>query len=418
MRITQRKDSSMSSWKRNAAGLIAGTFLLFPSTIIAQQQPAKPFGPDWGMFAGWKVFSEKGCGKCHAVRGVGVGVGPDHGRIQTGKSFFELGAAMWSHLPRMGAKMREAGVERPTLTPTEMSNLIAFLFTVQYFDELGNSKEGEKLFASNGCIHCHEVGGKGGHVGPGLDFLKGANSPVLVAAAMWNHGPEMAEAMKAKGIMRPAFQGKELVDLIAYIVTAAKDGGGQTSQVVPGTPDRGRKAFDNKRCVVCHAVGGKGGSVGPDLGRGHHVSLTEFAALMWNHGPAMWEKMKARGIQVPRLTGQEMADIIAYLYTSRYFDQPALGRVQGQQLLQSKGCLSCHSVRGKGGKIGADFATSKFVASPAAVLAGMWNHSRYMEAQAQRKEITWPNLTGQELADISAYLVTIPRTVPLRSTPK
>jgi mono/diheme cytochrome c family protein len=229
----------------------------------------------------------------------------------------------------------------------------------------------------------------------------------------------MAEAMKAKGIMRPAFQGKELVDLIAYIVTAAKDGGGQTSQVVPGTPDRGRKTFGDKRCVACHAVGGKGGSVGPDLGRrGHHVSLTEFAALMWNHGPAMWEKMKARGIQVPRLTGQEMADIVAYLYTSRYFDQPALGRVQGQQLVQSKGCLSCHSVRGKGGKIGADFANSKFVSSSAAVLAGMWNHSRYMEAQAQQKEIPWPILTGQELADISAYLVTIPRTIPPKSSPK
>ena len=94
--------------------------------------PAQPFGPAWGMIAGWDVFANKGCGKCHAIRGFGGGVGPDLGRIQTGTGFFELGAAMWNHLPRMGAKMLEVGIQRPTLTPTEVSNLIAFLFTAQY----------------------------------------------------------------------------------------------------------------------------------------------------------------------------------------------------------------------------------------------------------------------------------------------
>jgi len=397
--------------KLSAASMVAGCAVLISALAPpaqAQQQLPQPFAPDWAMFAGGKVFAEKRCGKCHALRGIGGGVGPDLGRIQTGKSFFELGAAMWNHLPRMGAKMLEVGIQRPALTPAEVSNLIAFLFTVQYYDEPGDPKAGENLFAAKGCVQCHEVGGKGGRVGPGLDFLKRANSPVLVAAAMWNHGPEMAEAMKAKGIVRPTFLGKEMVDLIAYIVAAAKDGSGETAQVIPGTPERGQKLFAEKRCVVCHKVGGKGGSVGPELGRrGHHVSLTQFVALMWNHGPGMWAKMKERGIQVPRLTGQEMADVVAYLYVSRYFDQPAISRVQGQQLVQSKGCLTCHSVRGKGGKISADFATSKVVGSPASVVAAMWNHSRYMEAQAQKQEIPWPLLTGQELGDIATYLGSI-----------
>jgi hypothetical protein len=66
-------------------------------------------------------------------------------------------------------------------------------------------------------------------------------------------------------------------------------------------------------------------------------------------------------------------------------------------------------VRGKGGKVGADFATSAVVGSPAAVVAGMWNHSRYMEAQARKQEISWPVLTGQELADISRYLQSLIR---------
>src|SRR3990170_1228393 len=374
-------------------------------------QPPQPFAPDWAMFAGGRVFAEKRCGKCHALRGIGGGIGPDLGRIQAGTGFFELGAAMWNHLPRMGAKMLEVGIQRPTLTPTEVSNLIAFLFTAQYYDEPGDAKAGEGLFAAKGCVQCHEVGGKGGRVGPGLDFLKRANSPVLVAAAMWNHGPEMAETMKAKGIARPPFQGKELGDMISYIVAAAKvDVGGDTAQVVPGTPERGQKLFTEKRCVVCHRVAGKGGTVGPDLGRrGHHVSLTQFAALMWNHGPAMWAKMRERGIQVPRLTGQEMADVVAYLYVSHYFDQPALGRAQGRQLVQSRGCLTCHSVRGKGGKVGADFATSRVVGTAAGVVAAMWNHSRFMESQARKQDISWPALTGRELGDIATYLGSLSR---------
>lgn len=394
---------------RTASASIGVALLLSAAAapVLAQQQPPQPFAPEWGMIAGADVFAAKGCGRCHAIRGIGGGIGPDLGRIRGGTSFFDLGADMWNHLPRMGAKMREMGIERPTLTATEVSNLIAFLFTVQYYDPAGDPKAGEALFTAKGCIQCHEVGGTGGRVGPGLDFLKRANSPVLVAAAMWNHGPEMAEAMTAKGIPRPTFQGKEIVDLIAYIVTAAKADTGETAQVVPGVPERGQKLFTEKRCVVCHRVGGKGGTVGPELGRhGHHVSLSQFAALMWNHGPKMWPRMKERGIQVPRLTGQEMADILAYLYTSHYFDQAASPQ-RGKELVQMKGCLTCHSVRGKGGKISADFATSEAAGSPASLIAGMWNHSRFMEAEARRREVPWPVLTGQELADIAGYLGSI-----------
>jgi len=374
-------------------------------------QPPKPFAPSWGMLAGWDVFANKGCGKCHALRGGGGGAGPDLGRITTGKSFFELGAAMWNHLPKMGAKMREAGIERPTLTPRETSDLLAFLFTAQYFDEPGDAKAGETLFASKGCVQCHAVGGKGGSVGPALDALKKSNSPVLVAAAMWNHGPKMAETMKAKGIPRPAFEGREMVDLIAYIVEAGKDPGGDTTQVVPGTPERGEKLFAERRCATCHAVSGKGGKVGPDLGRaGHHLSLTGFAARMWNHGPAMWAKMKQRGIEPPTLGGQDMADILAYLYTSRYFD-PQASPGRGAQLVNAKACASCHSVRGQGGKLAADFAKSSVVATPASLIAAMWNHSTYMEAKARKQDVAWPLLSGQELADVSAYLGSLSKPV-------
>jgi mono/diheme cytochrome c family protein len=402
--LAPREDASMSRPRRTAARAALGLLLLLAlanvplSPARAQERPPDPFAPTWANLAGVTVFSQKGCGLCHAIRGYGATAGPDLSRIER-KSFFDLGAAMSNHL-------RGVNIRKPTLSPEETTSLIAFVYTLQYYDRTGDATVGEQLFTAKGCSICHEVGGKGGHRGPGLDFLKRAYSPVLVAAALWNHGPEMAEALEAQGIKRPTFEGKELADLIAYIISAAKDGGGDIAQVAPGTPERGAKLFAMKQCVVCHSVGGKGGKVGPELGRRHHVSLTQFAALMWNHGPTMWAKMQERRIQVPRLKGQEMADIVAYLYVSHYFDEVA-DPARGQQVLENKGCLGCHTARGKGTKVGADLATYPAARSSGALVASLWNHPRYLEAR--RQEVPWPLLTGQELTDVAAYLTTLPR---------
>jgi mono/diheme cytochrome c family protein len=392
---------------RRAAATCFATLLLVGSARAQTSEPARPplpFAPDWALIAGWDVYAKKGCGRCHGIRsGSGGHAAPDLARVRSGTGFYELGAAMWNHLPLMGAKMREAGIERPTLTPLELSNLLAFVFTAQYGDELGNAAIGQHLFATKGCVQCHTVGGKGGSVGPPLDALKRMNSPVLVAAHMWSHGPRMTEAMRAKGIERPTFKRNELVDVIAFITAAGTDTGGETSQVVPGTPERGDRLFRDKRCVACHTIAGTGGTVGPELGRAHHVSLTQFAGLMWNHGPAMWARMKERGIEVPQLNGQEMADIVAYLYTSHYFDPAAGDGARGRQVVRTKGCVACHSVRGAGGTSAADFAASDTVRSPAALVAAMWNHSPSMEEAARKQGLKLPKLEGQDLADLAAY---------------
>src|SRR5262249_33926701 len=379
----------MSRARRWLVVSASAVLALLPAAIVrAQQSPPQPFAPDWAMFAGWDVLPTKGCGQCHSVRGVGGTVGPDLARSRSGNGFYELGAAMWNHLPKMGERMREQRIERPRLTATDVSNLLAFLFTAAYREESGDATSGEQLFTAKGCVQCHSVGGKGGNVGPALDVLKAANSPVLVAAAMWNHGPRMAEAMKAKGIERPTFKDRELVDIVAYVVGAARDGDTTTTQVIPGTPERGQKLFADKKCATCHAVTGRGGKIGPALGgRAHHVSLTEFAALMWNHGPPMWTRMKERRIEVPQLTGQEMADIVAYLYTSHYFDAVTGQAARGQQLVQGKGCVTCHSIRGKGGTAAADFAKSTVTGSPSAVVAAMGNHGSRMEGQAPKHHL-------------------------------
>jgi len=388
--------------------VVAVSFLLSggPEPIFAQSL----FSPTQDPLAGSRVFGTRGCVKCHAVNGVGGKVGPDLGRVPRPRSFYDLAAAMWNHLPKMAERMRELGIARPQLDPRETGDLIGFLYTLDYFDSPGNVEVGRRLFTEKKCIVCHQTGGTGGVVGPNLDFLRQFGSPILIAAELWNHGPAMAEAMRAKGIARPTFKDAELRDLIAYLKATSQAHAEEPLYVLPGRADEGRRLFMDKGCILCHSVGGEGGRVGPDLAeRGLHWSLTQFAAAMWNKAPAMMKEMKAKAVSVPRLQAREMADLVAYLYAVRYFADPADPR-KGRDLVTAKGCLGCHSLEATGGKVAPDLAQVRGLDSVVAVIASLWNHGFIMAERAERQQVAWPRLRPEEMAHIVAFLQTRGRT--------
>jgi cytochrome c2 len=354
--------------------------------------------------AGSLVFGAKGCVKCHAVNGLGGSVGPDLGRIARRRSFHELAATMWNHLPEMGAKMRELDIERPQMSPREAGDLIAFLFTLDYFDPPGDVEVGSRLFTEKKCVVCHQVGNYGGVIGPRLDYLSQYGSPILVATAMWNHGPAMTDLMRERGIERPRFAGTELNDLIAYLESLSAEPLEGPLYVLPGSAEEGRVVFIERRCRECHSVMGVGGRIGPDLAaRGETRGLTEFAAAMWNKAPAMTAAMRARGIDVPQLGSGEMADLVAYLYSVQYFADAGDAEV-GHRALAAKGCLRCHSLNGSGGDSASDLAQAVGLDSPAAVIASLWNHSTLMEAGSGGLDVEWVRLDPEEMADIMAFL--------------
>jgi mono/diheme cytochrome c family protein len=384
------------------------SFLLFLGAEPAFAQSV--FSPTQDPQAGSRVFGSKGCVKCHAVNGVGGTIGPDLGRIARARSFYGLAATMWNHLPTMAEQMARLGIDRPQLDSREAGDLIAFLFTLDYFDLPGNVENGRRLFAGKQCIVCHQVGGTGGVVGPNLDFLKQHGSAIFIASAMWNHGPAMAEAMRAKRIERPTFKDKELVDLISYIKSTAPAPAEGPAYVLPGRAVEGRRLFVEKRCADCHGVGGQGARVGPDLAeRGLHRSVTQFAAAMWNKAPAMLAAMKTRGIAVPQLQADEMADLLAYLYAIQYFAEGGDPK-KGRERVATRGCLNCHSLSGTGGKLAPDFAQVKGLDAPVAVISAMWNHGFAMAQRAERQQVAWPRLGSEEMADIAAFLQSLTPT--------
>jgi cytochrome c2 len=389
---------------------VASTLLL--AVGAAWAQPV--FTASQDPLAGAQVFGAKGCSKCHSVNGVGGKVGPDLAKISRPRTFYDLAADMWNHLQKMSGKMQELGITRPRLDPREAADLVGFLFTLNYFDSPGNAEAGRKLFTEKKCVLCHTFHGAGGVVGPNLDHLTQFRSPIYVASAMWNHGPQMAEKMKEKGIERPTFTGAELRDLIAYLAPATAGPQEGPVYALPGRPEVGRELFAEKGCIQCHAVGGVGGHVGPDLvERGVRQSPVEFAATIWNKEPFMLKAMKSRGITVPQLTPTEMADIVAYLYSVRYFGNA--GNISnGWTVMTRKGCLYCHGVRGERGKPASDVTKWKGLDSPPAVLAALWNHAVVTPPSIGGQKAEWPLFKPQEMADLIALI----ESLGVKSRPK
>jgi cytochrome c2 len=372
----------------------------------AWAQPVSSASED--PLAGSRVFGGKGCVKCHSVNGVGGKVGPDLAKILRPHSFFDLASDMWNHLPRMAERMKSLGIDRPKLDEQETRDLVGFLYTLNYFDQPGSQAVGKRLFTEKRCVACHQVGGTGGVVGPNLDHLAQFRSPIYVATAMWNHGPQMAEVMKGKGIERPGFTGPELRDLIAFLAPATAGPQEGPLYVLPGRAELGRQLFSEKNCIQCHSVGGVGGKVGPELVElASRRSPLEFAAAIWNKVPAMTAAMKQRGIAVPQLKPEDMADLVAYLYSVRYF---AAGSINaGWKVAYEKGCLHCHSVFGERGKTASDLTKAKGLDSPAAVIAALWNHALVTPPSIAGRKPEWPTFKAGEMADLVALLQALPR---------
>lgn len=359
--------------------------------------------------AGARLFVEKSCVRCHALGGEQTRVGPDLGRIHFRGTVLDLAGAFWNHAPVMREKMQDLKIQPPTLTSREMTDLVAFLTAYRYYltqvGEPANPARGRRVFEGKGCTRCHGESDAWGRPGPNLARLRGRFSAIFLAQAMWNHGPEMASLMRGQGLPWPKFEGLDMGDLLAYLQTGTAGAARERSYFEPGSPRRGRDLFSSKRCVACHAIGGAGGRSGPDLGAQGRVligSVPAVAGLMWNHSLGMTAEFSRRGIPRPTFSGQEMADIIAYLYFVNYANvRGAPGR--GGQLFVDK-CSTCHTVR-EGTRVGPDLATAAHLDDPIAIIAAMWNHAPRMEQELRRRGRPWPRFEPGDTADLAAFLV-------------
>jgi mono/diheme cytochrome c family protein len=265
---------------------------------------------------------------------------------------------------------------------------------------------GSWIFGAKGCSKCHAINGVGNSVGP--DLGRGEiHSYYDLGAAFWNHYPGMAARMRKEGIQPPRMSPGEMGDLIAFLTSVNYFG-------PAGNSDKGKTLFAEKSCIRCHQVGGAGGVVGPNLDfLGQTTSPIEVAAAMWNHAPAMSEKMQALGVGRPTFTGPELTDLLAYLRAASpgLEDRPLQlfpGRVDlGRKWFAEKSCIRCHSIRGQGGTYAPDLASRERPLGLIQFSATLWNKAPAMNAKMRELGIEAPQLDAGQMADLVAYLYSV-----------
>lgn len=176
---------------------------------------ADPSLPPGNPRRGREVFSAKQCGRCHALGGPPGGA-PDLASQGLLASAPTIAGIMWNHSQAMAAEFARRRVARIQFVGTEMSDLVAYLYFVNYANVRGRPARGAQQFAEK-CAACHGAAGAG--VGPDLRALvPQLGGPIAVVAAMWNHAPKMERALRDRGLAWPRFAPGDAADLTAFLL--------------------------------------------------------------------------------------------------------------------------------------------------------------------------------------------------------
>jgi mono/diheme cytochrome c family protein len=268
----------------------------------------------------------------------------------------------------------------------------------------GSPTRGGALFSSLGCDSCHALYGIGPNIGPDLGTsLPAGSSPVQIVADMWNHGPQMWQKMEEAQLGLPHITEQDALDLLSFLyIVRYMD--------VPGNVGNGGKLFVSKGCSQCHTLDGSNTGPGPDLGHLDVETPIVWAQRMWNHGQAMESLMTQMSVPWPTFKGQEMLDLLSFLQKESSGTRQEAGLLpadpsKGKSLFVEKGCSTCHSIAGEGGHEGPDLGPQREESPSIVEFAGlMWNHSPQMWTRMQQKNITRPQFSAHEMADLISYL--------------
>ncbi len=272
----------------------------------------------------------------------------------------------------------------------------------------GDPTTGSRLFETKGCSRCHAISGTGGHAGPDLGVIR-PESPANLAqlvTTMWNHAPAMWQRMQQENLRARPLSEDEVRDLFAflYLVRYLDE---------PGDSARGAELFRTKGCIECHSIRGEGGVVGPDIATISGVDTPiEWAQTLWNHAPNMEKNFVRVGVPWPRFEKGEMRDLLAYVREvsggtrSEHKLLPADPK-HGAELFRKKECSQCHALQGEGGHVGPDLATRQTPLSMVGFAGEMWNHSPQMFRAMNARELSRPQFSGQDMADLMAFFNTL-----------
>ena len=253
------------------------------------------------------------------------------------------------------------------------SSLLAASVGLRAANISADSAGGEQVFERLSCVQCHSVNGKGGKAAPDLgQRVDRGFTPATLTATMWNHAPGMWAAMQTRQITAGELDEQVAQDLMAFFYSAR-------FFEKPGDAGRGKRAFENRGCAGCHGLSAP--AAGKAAPASEWDSLADPIALveaMWNHRVEMLAANAKQGAAAPRISAQELTDMLVYLRNlpgSR--GKAGVLRIEpagnGEAVFQSAGCEKCH-------KSLENLAQSVQGQTLTEIAAEMWNHAPRMAA--------------------------------------
>ena len=214
-------------------------------------------------------------------------------------------------------------------------------------------EEGRRLIAASGCVSCHEIPGFEGMTfsGPALDSVGHKVRPAWLG--QWLHDPKSYLPRSKMGDFRLAAE--EIANLQAFLLSLRAELPLDSTGVDwnRASVDNGRARFGELRCVTCHAVEGRGGTMGPDLTKiGDKVRRGWLFSFLKDPHRAQPDTPMPQY----RLADDQARDLTAFLLQEyrtsdvgpevpqSYQDPQSIAA--GRATFIKRGCPSCHHLEG------------------------------------------------------------------------
>jgi mono/diheme cytochrome c family protein len=208
---------------------------------------------------------------------------------------------------------------------------------------------GREIFYDWGCRGCHKVEGKERRkVGPPIRKIGEKVRTDWLYRWLRNPRGYLPKTRMPDFVL----SAQEAADITLLLVPREGAPAGATG----GSAERGRLLFNETRCVTCHAVDGKGGTIGPDLGKIASKLRPEWL-LKWLKNPH--EVVPATLMPIHNFAEGDVRDLTAFLMgeyadlelqedqAARDLAAVAKGNVRnGKALIEKYGCTGCHEIEG------------------------------------------------------------------------
>lgn len=363
MRFRDQRDPAARAprpWRVLAAAAVLG------GTLCAGLHTARAQGGD--IERGKQVYASHKCAICHSIAGKGGRVGP--ALDDAGKN--SAADRMLAFLTQPTSINKRSAMSPTRGTPEELRDLTAYMMSLGGVPRLVAQEPsigwGQQLFASKHCFYCHQVGKKGGRLGPALDNQEVVKKSREFLAQHFKNPSTAAltSMMPLINVSEPEQQS------LMYFVESLKPGGAAPSIVLPSpsvvsgpaTEAEGEALYHAAACYNCHAIGGVGTHVGPALddfgmsGRKKEWLIEHFRS----------PDQAAPGTPMPIVQGtnRQIESLSLYLFSLKTPVQPNAAR--GKSVYEQQNCGYCHGNDAKGRKAGPSLLDVKIPRTDAWIL--------------------------------------------------